>query len=84
MGVASQKCQGMSIDALKAKSESQIRQLFQIGEGISETDLAQLVKVLEELATSEPREEVAASSLAEHSAAVCLAQEGSGTNYENM
>ena len=54
MGVASRKCQGMSIDELKAKSESQIRQIFQMGEGINETDLAQLVKVLGELSASEP------------------------------
>ena len=73
VGVASRKCQGMSIDVLKAKSESQIRQLFQVGEGINEADVTQLVKVLGELSTTAEPKNAVSSSLAEHSAAVCLA-----------
>ena len=59
IGVASRQCQGMSIDALRTKSESQIRQLFKpeketpADEGnISETDFSKLLKVLGEIAAT--------------------------------
>ena len=100
IGVASRQCQGMSIDALKAKSESQIRQLFKPdadrqtpggdGEGvISETDVSRLLKVLGEIASSTPPKKASAktysSNAAKHSAAMCLGQEGSGVDhYENI
>lgn len=95
IGVASRQCQGMSIDALRAKSESQIRQLFKpeketpAEEGnISETDFSKLLKVLGEIATSTKKAAVkstASTNPAKHSAALCLGQEGSGVDhYDNI
>ena len=70
IGVASRECEGLSIDALRAKSESQIRQMFkpskQGGEGVSESDVTELVDLLKELSPD------GAGDPAKHSAAVCL------------